>query len=392
MPLRNLVSETSMITGYARTASVKVARTMFGKMLEKNVVSWNALIAGYTHSGDYEEALTLFLLLKKESVWPTHYTFGNLLCACANLADLKLGQQAHAHVLKHGFRFEKGPQPDIFVGNALIDMYMKCGSVEDGNHVFRHMMERDWVSWNALIVGCAQNGHAIEALQLFKEMLASKEKPDHVTMIGVLCACSHAGLVEEGRQHFDSMTKVYGVQPLKDHYSCMVDLLGRAGCLNEANNLIESMPMLPDGVIWGSLLSACKVHCDIELGKHVAEKLLEVDPTNSGPYVLLSNMYAELGKWKDVTRVRKLMRQHGVIKQPGCSWIEIQSQMHVFMVKDAKHPQKKEIYSSLKTLTKLMKLAGYIPDVGDVDVEEEQCSANFTLFHEGQVSGVGSVA
>ncbi|XP_022844435.1 pentatricopeptide repeat-containing protein At2g13600 [Olea europaea var. sylvestris] len=391
MPIRNVVSETSMVSGYAKVASVKNARAMFTKMMERNVVSWNALIAGYTQNGENEEALGLFLLLKKESVWPTHYTFGNLLNACANLADLKLGRQAHAHVLKHGFRFQYGPEPDVFVGNSLIDMYMKCGSVEDGSWVFRNMVERDWVSWNAMIVGHAQNGHGTEALHLFKEMLASGEKPDHVTMIGVLCACSHAGLVEEGRQYFDSMTKKYGLMPLKDHYTCMVDLLGRAGCLSEAKSLIESMPMPPDGVVWGSLLAACKVHHNIVLGKFVAEKLLEIDPDNSGPYVLLSNMYAELGRWRDVTKVRKLMKQRGVNKQPGCSWIEIGSQMHVFLVKDKRHSQKREIYWLLKLLTNTMKLSGYAPNFGYFDADEEQNKAELTMLQELEIPIVAAV-
>ncbi|OMO69217.1 hypothetical protein COLO4_29207 [Corchorus olitorius] len=232
MQVRNVVSETSMVSGYAKAASVETARLMFTKMTERNIVSWNALIAGYTQNGEDEEALRLFCLLKRESICPTHYTFGNLLNVCANLADLQLGRQAHAHVLKHGFRFQFGEESDIFVGNSLIDMYMKCGSVED----------------------------------------------DHVAMIGVLSACSHAGLVEEGRHHFSSMSVEY------------------------AKNLIETMPMKPDAVVWGSLLGACKIHRDISLGKYVAEKLLEIDPSNSGPYVLLSNMYAELGRWGDVVK------------------------------------------------------------------------------------------
>ncbi|PIM99391.1 hypothetical protein CDL12_28117 [Handroanthus impetiginosus] len=385
MPVRNVVSETSMVSGYAKVASIKTARTMFSKMMQRNVVSWNALIAGYTQNGDNEEALGLFLLLKRESIWPTHYTFGNLLNACANLSDLKLGRQAHTHVLKHGFRFQHGPESDVFVGNSLIDMYMKCGSVEDGRRVFRNMAERDNVSFNAMIVGYAQNGHATEALQLFKEMLESGEKPDHVTMIGVLCSCSHAGLVEEGRRYFESMSKEYGLKPQKDHYTCMVDLLGRAGRLIEAKNLIDSMPTPPDSIVWASLLAACKVHHDIDLGSFVAEKLLEVDPGNSAPYVLLSNMYAELGRWREVTRVRKLMRQRGVVKQPGCSWIEIGSQVHTFMVKDTRHARKREIYLLLKTLTKMMKLSGYVPNIGDFDADEEQNKLEFTFSREVDV-------
>ncbi|KAF5745118.1 pentatricopeptide repeat-containing protein [Tripterygium wilfordii] len=390
MPIKNVVSETSMVSGYAKAASVKAARLMFTTMIERNVVSWNALIAGYTQSGENEEALGLFRLLKREAIFPTHYTFGNILNACANLADLHLGRQVHVHVLKHGFRFQIGEEPDIFVGNSLVDMYMKCGSTEDGSQVFQNMLEKDNVSWNAMIVGYAQNGFGTEALGLFQRMLVSGEKPDRVTMIGVLCACSHAGLIDEGRHYFYSMTEVHGLAPLKDHYTCMVDLLGRAGCLDEAKNLIETMPMQPDAVVWASLLSACKVHRNITLGKYVADKLLEIDPSNSGPYVLLSNMYAELGKWGDVVRVRKLMRQRGVIKQPGCSWIEIQGHVHTFMVKDRRHSQKKEIYSVLRELTKQMKRVGYIPDAGNDEDEEEQSETELSYQMEMQVdSAVG---
>lgn len=350
MPIRNVIAETSMISGYAMAASTKAARLMFTKMSERNVVSWNALIAGYTQNGENEEALTLFCLLKRESVCPTHYTFANILKACADLSELHLGMQAHVHVLKHGFKFRSGEEADIFVGNSLIDMYVKCGCVEDGYLVFRKMMERDCVSWNAMIIGFAQNGYGNEALELFREMLDSGEKPDHITMIGVLSACGHAGFVEEGRHYFSSMTKDFGVAPLRDHYTCMVDLLGRAGFLEEAKSMIEEMPMQPDSVIWGSLLAACKLHRNITIGKYVAEKLLEVEASNSGPYVLLSNMYAELGKWEDVMNVRKLMRKEGVTKQPGCSWIEIRGHPHVFMVKDKRHPRKMQIHSLLDIL------------------------------------------
>lgn len=355
LPIRNVIAETSMISGYAMAASTKAARLMFTKMRERNVVSWNALISGYTQNGENEEALSLFVLLKRESVCPTHYTFANILKACADLAELHLGMQAHVHVLKHGFKFQSGEEADIFVGNSLIDMYVKCGCVEDGYLVFRKMMERDCVSWNAMIIGFAQNGYGNEALELFREMVDSGEKPDHITMIGVLSACGHAGLVDEGRHYFSSMTRDFGVAPLRDHYTCMVDLLGRAGFLEEAKSMIEEMPMEPDSIIWGSLLAACKVYRNITLAEYVAEKLLEVEASNSGPYVLLSNMYAELGQWGDVMNVRKLMRKEGVTKQPGCSWIDIQGHAHVFMVKDKRHPRKKQIHTVLDILTAEMR-------------------------------------
>jgi len=376
MPIRNVIAETSMISGYAMAASTKAARLMFTKMAERNVVSWNALIAGYTQNGENEEALSLFCLLKRESVCPTHYSFANILKACADLAELHLGMQAHVHVLKHGFKFQSGEEDDIFVGNSLIDMYVKCGCVEEGYLVFRKMMERDCVSWNAMIIGFAQNGYGNEALELFREMLESGEKPDHITMIGVLSACGHAGFVEEGRHYFSSMTRDFGVAPLRDHYTCMVDLLGRAGFLEEAKSMIEEMPMQPDSVIWGSLLAACKVHRNITLGKYVAEKLLEVEPSNSGPYVLLSNMYAELGKWEDVMNVRKSMRKEGVTKQPGCSWIKIQGHDHVFMVKDKSHPRKKQIHSLLDILIAEMRPEQDHTEIGSLSSEEMDYSSN----------------
>ncbi|XP_021713877.1 pentatricopeptide repeat-containing protein At2g13600-like [Chenopodium quinoa] len=385
MPSRNVISETTMVSGYAKAANVETANFLFMNMMDKNIVSWNALMAGYAQNGENEKALSLFRLLKRESVLPTHYTFGNLLNACANLADLNLGMQAHVHLLKHGFCFRSRPECDIFVGNALIDLYMKCGSVEDALLVFKCMVERDHVSWNSMIVGYAQNGHEIEALEMFKKMIISGQKPDHITMIGVLCACSHAGLLEEGRHYFRSMFKSHGLEPWKDHYTCMVDLLGRAGCFGEAIDLIETMPIQPDYVVWASLLSACKVHRNVDMGKYVAERLLGIDPTNSGPYVLLSNMYAELGRWTDVSSVRKLMIQKGVVKKPGCSWIEIQSHVHVFMVKDKSHPQNKEIYLVLKNLTNQIKLAGYVPDPIDSEIDEEEISYAAALYHSTDI-------
>ncbi|TKY73819.1 Pentatricopeptide repeat-containing protein [Spatholobus suberectus] len=386
-----------LVDAYGKCGYFEDARKVFDHMPQRNTFSYNAILSvltkfGYTQNGENEEAVRLFLLLKRESVWPTHYTFGNLLNACANLADLKLGRQAHTHILKHGFWFQSEEESDIFVGNSLIDMYMKCGLVEEGCLVFEHMVERDIVSWNAMIVGYAQNGNGTNALEIFRKMLVSGEKPDHVTMIGVLSACSHAGLVEEGRRYFQSMWTEHGLAPMKDHFTCMVDLLGRAGCLDEANNLIQTMPMQPDAIVWGSLLAACKVHGNIKLGQYVAEKLMEIDPLNSGPYVLLSNMYAEHGRWKDVMTVRKQMRQRGIIKQPGCSWIEIQSRVHVFMVKDKRHPRRKDIHLVLKILTEQMKRAGYVPEADDDEICEEESDSELILHCEMETEADTAVA
>ncbi|KAJ8769156.1 hypothetical protein K2173_000931 [Erythroxylum novogranatense] len=295
MPMRNVVSETSLVSVYAKAASVKAARSMFTKMMERNV---------------NEEALGPFRMLKRESFYPTHYTLGNLLNACANLADLQLGRQAHSHV------------SHVFVGNSLIDRYMKCGSAEDWY----------WVSWNGMIVEYAQNGYGIEALGLFKKMLECGERPDLVTMIGVLCACSHAELMEAGRYYFSSMTEDYGVLPLNDHYTCRVDFLGRAGCLIEAKNLIGEM-LCNLTLLFGGL---CLV-----LVEYIETYLREV----------------YLGRWGDVVRIRNLLTTCGVVKQPSSSWIEIQANMHEIK----RLPQIRDIYLLLKMLTKQMKRVGYIP-------------------------------
>uniref|UniRef100_A0A0D3FW35 Pentatricopeptide repeat-containing protein n=3 Tax=Oryza TaxID=4527 RepID=A0A0D3FW35_9ORYZ len=375
MAIRSVVSETSMITGYAKSANVGDAQAVFLQMVEKNVVAWNVLIATYAHNSEEEEALRLFVRLKRESVWPTHYTYGNVLNACANLANLQLGQQAHVHVLKEGFRFDSGPESDVFVGNSLVDMYLKTGSISDGAKVFERMAARDNVSWNAMIVGYAQNGRAKDALLLFERMLCSNERPDSVTMIGVLSACGHSGLVKEGRRYFQSMTEDHGIIPTRDHYTCMIDLLGRAGHLKEVEELIENMPMEPDAVLWASLLGACRLHKNIDMGEWAAGKLFELDPDNSGPYVLLSNMYAELGKWADVFRVRRSMKHRGVSKQPGCSWIEIGRKVNVFLARDNIHPCRNEIHDTLRIIQMQMSRMSIDAEIADdlMNFSSEAC-------------------
>ncbi|KAL3584241.1 hypothetical protein D5086_015302 [Populus alba] len=369
MSEKNVFSYNSIISTLMRWGFVDESAWLFSLIPENDQCSWNSMIAGFAQHDRFEEALDWFVRMHRDDFVLNDYSFGSGLSACSRLKDLKLGAQIHGLISKSKYSLDVfmgsglidfyskcgmpvrnavsettmfGEEPDIFVGNSLIDMYMKCGSVEEGLRVFENMVEKDHVSWNTMIVGYAQNGYGMEALELFQKMLESGEKPDHVTMIGTLCACSHTGLVEEGRRYFFSMTKEHGLLPVKDHYTCMVDLLGRAGCLEEAKDLIESMPKQPDAVVWSSLLSACKVHRNITLGK-----------------------------WGDAVSVRKLMRRRGVVKQPGCSWIDIQSNVHVFMVKDKRHPQKKEIYSILKLLTRHMRQAGYVPDASDHEAYEE---------------------
>eukprot|EP01018_Ginkgo_biloba_P008628 Gb_28770 [translate_table: standard] len=368
MPEPNVVTWTALITGYAQNGRVDEAVKLFQKIPEQNVVSWTAMISGYAQNGRFEEALKLFQQMQLTVVKPNLDTFASVLSACANLAALQEGKEVHENIIKSGF------QADIFVENALVDMYAKCGSIEDAQKVFGKMTKRDVVSWTAMILGYAMHGCGKEALQLFEQMQLSTTKPDHITFIGILSACCHAGLVDDGRQNFVRMTCDYHITPTLEHYCCMVDLLGRAGHLDEAQDFINKMPITPDAAVWESLLGVCKIHTNVEIGERAAEHLFELDPKNAAHYVLLSNIYAAAGRWDGVEKVRKLMKDRRVKKMPGCSWIEINNKVYAFLGGDRSHPQVEQIYAKLETLSGQMKDAGYVPNTTFVlhDVEEEQ--------------------
>eukprot|EP01018_Ginkgo_biloba_P003260 Gb_27377 [translate_table: standard] len=368
MPQRDVVSWNAMIAGYAQSGLVDEALEFFHKIPKPNVVSWNAMIAGYAQNGRGEEALNFFRQMQVAGVKPDSKTFASVLPACAYLAALEQGMEIHKAIIRSRFHC------DVFVESALVDMYAKCGSVEKARDVFNKMLRRDVVSWNAMIAGYAMHGCGEEALKLFEQMQHSGMSPDHITLVCVLSACCHAGLVDEGRQYFNCMTQCYHITPTMDHYICIVDLLGRAGRLDEAQNVINKMPINPDATVWRSLLGACRVHNNIELGEQVAKHLFELEPENAAPYVLLSNIYAAAGRWDDTENVRKMMKDRKVKKTPGCSWIEVNKQMHTFLVGDRSHPQTQKIYAKLEKLSRQMKAAGYVPDTRFVlyDVEEQQ--------------------
>eukprot|EP01018_Ginkgo_biloba_P034726 Gb_12552 [translate_table: standard] len=332
MPERNMVSWTTMIAGYAQNGHVEDALKLFQKMPERDVVSWTVMIAGYAQNGHGQEALKLFRQMQLAGVKPDSETFAILLPACANLAALEQGKEVHEVIMRCGFQF------NVFVGSALVDMYGKCGSIENARSVFDKMPHRDVVTWSSMILGYAMHGCGQEALHLFEEMQLSGTAPDHVTFVGVLSACCHAGLVEKGWQYFNCMSKYYYITPAMEHYGCMIDLLGRAGHLDEAQDFINRMPIKPDSAVWGSLLGACRIHINIELGEHVAERLFELDPKNAAPYVQLSNIYAAAGMWDEIENVRKMMKDGGIKKQPGCSWIEVNKQVHAFLGGERSHP------------------------------------------------------
>eukprot|EP01018_Ginkgo_biloba_P036819 Gb_28171 [translate_table: standard] len=332
MPERNVVSWNAMIAGYAQNGNAEEALKLFQEMPERNTVSWNAMIAGYAQNGHSEEALKFFRQMQLAGVKPNSMTFASVLPAYASVAALEQGMEIHEEIMKSGF------ESDVFVGNALVDMYAKCGSMENARILFDKMPQRDVVSWNAVIAGYAMHGCDKEALELFRQMQHSRTKPDHVTFVGVLSACCHSGLVDEGWQYFDCMSQYYHITPTMEHYGCMVDLLGRAGRLDEAQDFIYKMPIKADVNVWRCLLGACRIHNNIEVGECVAVHLFELDPENSAPYVLLSNIYAAVGRWDGIEKVRKMMKDRMVKKKPGCSWIEVNKQVHTFLVGDRSHP------------------------------------------------------
>jgi pentatricopeptide repeat protein len=272
----------------------------------------------------------------------------------------------------HGKIIRSGFHSDAFLESTLIDMYAKCGSIDKARELFDKIHQQDIVSWTAMIAGYAMHGCSREALKLFQQMRDSGMNPDHVSLVCILSACCHAGLVNEGYQYFKSMSEHYHITPAMEHYSCMVDLLGRAGRLDEAHEFINKMPIEPDAIVWRSLLGACRIHNNLELGEHAAAHLFELDPKNASPYVLLSNIYAAAGRWSDIVKLRKTMKDKGVQKPSGCSWIEINKQVHTFNVGDRSHPLMQKIYTKLETLSREMKAAGYVPDTNFSlnDVEE----------------------
>ncbi|XP_030476324.1 pentatricopeptide repeat-containing protein At4g02750 [Syzygium oleosum] len=368
MPCRNIASCNTMITCYAQSGNISQARSLFDEMPQRDCISWAAIIAGYAQTGHCEEALHQFVEMNRARERLNRSAFTCSLSACADIAALELGKQMHSRLVKAGYVSR------WFVGNALLSMYCKCGSIEEAYDAFQDISDKDVVSWNTMIAGYARHGFGKEALVIFESMQAAGIKPDDVTMVGVLSACAHNGLVERGLKYFHTMHEDYGITANDKHYTCMIDLLGRSGQLAEVVKLMKDMPFEPDAATWGALLGASRIHGNTELGEKAAKMIFEMQPENSGMYVLLSNLYAASGRWADVGRMRLKMRNKGVKKVPGYSWIEVQNKIHTFSVGDPFHPEKDRIYAFLEELDLKIKLAGYVPSTKLVlhDVEEEE--------------------
>lgn len=366
----------SLIDLYCKCGEIKDGRLAFDLLLEKNVVSWNAMISGHCLNGQMEEAMELFDIMPSRNniSWstiiagyldceqfdkvfevfdemllvgeiPNKSTFSSLLCACASITSLETGKNLHGKMIKLGIQYE------VFVGTALTDMYAKSGDIESSRLVFDRMPQKNEFTWTVMIRGLAESGFAEESLNLFEEMeITSSIPPNKLTLLSVLFACSHSGLVDRGLQYFNSMKTTYGVKPEGSHYTCMVDMLSRAGRLSEAEELINSMPFEPESHAWAALLSGCKTHKNEKLAERVAKKLWKMAEQNSAGYVLLSNIYASAGRWMDVLNIRKLMKEKGLKKSSGCSWVEVRNQVHCFHAEDGAHSDSAEIYGILELL------------------------------------------
>ncbi|XP_058188977.1 pentatricopeptide repeat-containing protein At2g21090 [Rhododendron vialii] len=345
MGVRDVLAWTTLVSGYAKWGDMQAASELFDAMPEKNPVSWTALIAGYARNSMGNKALEMFSKMMMFRFRPDQFTFSSCLCACASIASLKLGKQIHAYLTRTGFR------PNAIVISSLIDMYSKCGSLGDGRRVFDIMgNKQNCVLWNTMLSALAQHGYGEAATKMYDDMVRSDVKPDRITFVVILNACSHSGRIEEGLACFHSMTCDHGIVPDQEHYACLTDLLGRAGRFDELMNELEKMPCKADGLVWNALLGVCRIHGNLELGRKAAEKLIELEPQSSAAYVFLSSIYSALGNWESVEKVRHLMNKRCVKKERAISWVEIRNKHHAFTVSDRLHPSNEEICSVLELL------------------------------------------
>ncbi|KAA8519624.1 hypothetical protein F0562_013931 [Nyssa sinensis] len=415
---REIIFNNTLLDVYAKCGDMDGAIQVFENMDERSVVSWTSMIAGYVREGLSEKAIEIFREMRREGINPDIFTITSILHACAcggslengmevhnyitennmqsslfvsnalmdmyakcgsmenahsclfsdackghclmeyhdwSLAALDRGREIHSHILRNGL------SSDRYVANALADMYVKCGALVLARSLFDKIPVKDLVSWTVMIAGYGMHGFGSEAVATFNEMRHAGIEPDEVSFISILYACSHSGLLDEGRKFFNIMRNDCSIEPKLEHYACMVDLLARSGKLSKAYSFIEKMPIEPDATIWGSLLCGCRIYHDVKLAEKVAEHVFELEPENTGYYVLLANIYAEAEKWEEVQKLRKRIGRYGLRKNPGCSWIEIKGKVHIFVARNNSHPQAKKIEYLLKKLRKKMKEEGYFP-------------------------------
>ncbi|KAF9623589.1 hypothetical protein IFM89_003379 [Coptis chinensis] len=447
MSERNLVIYNTMISGLLRCGMVEDSKHLFNEMPEKDSISWTAMVTGLTRNGLVREAVDIFREMRYENLNIDQYTFGSVLTACGGLLALQHGKQIHAYIIRTDYKdnifvgsalvdmyskcgsirhaekvFKQmvhknivswtsllvgygqnglseeamrifcemqrnGVEPDEFTLGSVISSCANLASledIEDSHKLFNEMHIKDEVSWTALVSGYAQFGKANQTIDLFERMLDNDLKPDGVTFIGVLSACSRAGLVEKGLKHFQSMIKEHSIVPIHDHFTCMIDLLSRAGRLQEAKEFIGRMPFQPDAIGWATLLSSCRLHCNVEIGEWAADSLVKVEPHNPASYVLLSKIYAAKGKWDDVARLKYDMRRRGMRKEPGYSWIKFKNKVYIFSADDRSNQYSDRIYEELERLNSRMIDEGYVPDTSSILHDVEQAEKIKMLGHHSE--------
>ncbi|XP_010249343.1 PREDICTED: pentatricopeptide repeat-containing protein At1g08070, chloroplastic-like isoform X2 [Nelumbo nucifera] len=348
----------SLIDMYVKCGQTEDARKVFDRLPHRNVVSWTSMIAGYTHCGLFREAINLFREMQVAGVMIYEATLACVISACGHLGALDQGSWVHAYGERNGIKM------NLPVKNALIDMYSKCGNIDKALEIFHELIQPDVFSWTVMISGLAVNGKSEKAVDFFSQMeMSSEVRPNEVTFLGLLSACSHGGMVEKGFYYFGSMTRTYNLTPRIEHYGCMVDLLGRASLLAEAKKFLMEMPIEPDAVIWRALLFACRNNRNIEMAEFAAKQILQLEPRKCGTHILLSNIYASVSRWSDAERIRKIMNVHGIQKQPACSFIEINGVVHEFSIADTSHPETNIIYKMVIGMDQLLRSEGYMPDL-----------------------------
>ncbi|KAK7359599.1 hypothetical protein VNO77_01560 [Canavalia gladiata] len=346
----------ALADAYAKCESLEAGEKVFNRTEEKDIVAWTTMVTAYCQYSEWGKALAIFSQMRNEGFVPNHFTLSSVITACGGLSLLEYGQQIH------GITCKSSLDTETCIESALIDMYAKCGNLMGAKKIFERICNPDTVSWTAIISTYAQHGLAKDALELFKKMEQSDAKVNTITLLCILFACSHGGMVEQGLKIFHQMEETYGVVPETEHYACIVDLLGRVGRLDDAVEFINNMPIEPNEMIWQTLLGACRIHGNTKLGESAAKKILSTRPEYPSTYVLLSNTYIESGLYEDGVSLRDMMKERGIRKEPGCSWISIRGEIHKFYAGDQQHPQKDKVYTMLEALTSNIRSMHYDPE------------------------------
>ncbi|KAL9434133.1 hypothetical protein AB3S75_028880 [Citrus x aurantiifolia] len=374
----NVKLMTAVVDMYAKCGHVDKARRLFEQMNRKDVVAWSAMISGYSQARRCKEALVVFHDMQMANVLPNEVTMVSVLSCCAVLGALETGKWVHLYVKK------KRMELTITLGTALMDFYAKCGLIENAVEVFKKMPLKNVFSWTVLIQCLASNGQGERALETYYIMREKNIEPNDVAFIAVLSACSHVGMVDEGRELFVSMSRDFDLEPRMEHYGCMVDILGRAGLVEEAYQFIKNMPIPPNPVIWRTLLAACRAHKNVKVGEESLKNLVTLEPMHSGDYILLSDIYASVGRCEDALRVMNQMREQGIKKTPGCSLIELDGEIYEFLAEDNMCPHFKEVYDATENMMKRIKSAGYVPNTADARLDAEEDDKEASVAHHSE--------